>query len=163
MGKRCITVGKIIPRSAISDTTNIHRSTVENVRKNDVFHAFCDATRPTFIALQIEEREVNLRIVLHLFCIHYFLVRRIFKFLYATVCLDICRSFRHVWTWGMSYRRLSGNSGCMVIGGVPRAICNGETKPMTAFQDVQVERRGYFIKKKNDEILLRESRCWFKT
>ena len=45
-------------------TTNIHRSAVEIVLKIDDFR---DATPPVFIGLQIRERKVNLRTVVHVF------------------------------------------------------------------------------------------------
>ena len=83
MGKRCGTTRRITSRSPICDATNIHRSAVENVRRIDVFRTFCDATRPKIIATQFGDREVNLRLILHISRIHHFLVRRIFKFLIA--------------------------------------------------------------------------------
>ena len=83
MGKRCATTRRITSRSPICDATNIYRSAVEKVRKIDVFRTFCDATRRKIIATQFGDREVNLRLILHIFRTHHFLVRRIFKFLIA--------------------------------------------------------------------------------
>ena len=69
MVKRCGTTHRITSWSPICNATNIHRSAVENMRKIDVSRPFCDATRRIFIALQFGQREVNLGIVMHLFCI----------------------------------------------------------------------------------------------
>ena len=80
VGKRCVSMCKISSHSPIFDTTNIHRSAVEIVLKID---DFCDATPPVFIGLQIRVRKVNLPTVVHVFCIHHFLLRKIFKYLIA--------------------------------------------------------------------------------
>ena len=47
---------KIISRSQNCDTTNSHRSAVENMRKSDDFSKFCDATPSVFIASQIGDQ-----------------------------------------------------------------------------------------------------------
>ena len=60
LGKRCVTTRRITSQSPICDATNIHRRAVENVRKIDVFRAFCDATRREIIATQFAALEVNL-------------------------------------------------------------------------------------------------------
>ena len=74
---------RITSRSPICSATKIHRSTEEKVRKIDVFRTFCDTTRRKIIATQFGDRKVNLRLILYIFRIHHFLVRRIFKFLIA--------------------------------------------------------------------------------
>ena len=79
--KRCVGMCRMASLSPIFGKINIHRSAVENVLKNDDLHTFCDATPPVFIGSQIGEQKVNPHIVMHVFCIHHFLSRKIPKYL----------------------------------------------------------------------------------
>jgi hypothetical protein len=58
----------------IFDTINIHRGAAKNTQNIEDFHLFSTALRWISIALQIGKQEVNLRIVLHLFCIYHFVL-----------------------------------------------------------------------------------------
>ena len=77
VGKRCVSIRRITSRSPIFDTRNIHRSAVGIVLKNDDFR---DATPPVFTA------------AVDIFGITWY-VGKVFKFLIATVFLDICWTF----------------------------------------------------------------------
>jgi hypothetical protein len=61
-------------RFHIRNTIDIHRSVAKNGQNIDDFHLFSIALRWIFIASRIWKREVNLRIVLHLFCIYHFVL-----------------------------------------------------------------------------------------
>ena len=53
----------------------------QNVRKTSIFHTFSTALRWIFVALQIGDREVILRVVTHLYPIHHSLVGSMVKYL----------------------------------------------------------------------------------
>ena len=72
---------RFTPRSLICDTTETDRSTGEHSQKLRIFSTYLTTLRWIFVVLKIEEREVNLRVFLQLFCIHYFVVLSITKYL----------------------------------------------------------------------------------
>ena len=67
----------------ICDTVKTHRSATKKMRKNDGFCLFSKALQQISTVSQIGEREVNLRIISHLFRIRYFVVLSISKYLIA--------------------------------------------------------------------------------
>ena len=75
------------------DATNSDCVAIEKVRKTAFFGPFYAATQVIMVGLKIGEREVKLRMILRLLCIHYFAVSSIAKYLMP-------RKFPKVW-WGV--------------------------------------------------------------
>ena len=70
-------------RSPICARSNARRVASQNVRKTRFFDAFSTAPRSIFVAPQIGDREVILRVGKHLFHIHHFFVGPLVKYLIA--------------------------------------------------------------------------------
>ena len=69
--KRCISMRTFTSRSPVRDTINIYRSAAETVRKTRLLRTIFTTLRWILIALQIGERELNQRIIVHLFWIQF--------------------------------------------------------------------------------------------
>ena len=67
-------MGRFTSRSPIFNATNIARIAAENVRKNDVFRTFSIATQSAVVASGVGGRERDLRMVLHIFRMHHFIL-----------------------------------------------------------------------------------------
>ena len=61
-------------RSLICNMMETRRDAVKNVLKNRASRLFSTATRWDFVAPQIRDREMNLRVISQLICIHRFVV-----------------------------------------------------------------------------------------
>ena len=58
----------------IFNPTSINRVAAQNVPKNAVFHKFSIAMQSAFVASEIGEQEENLRLILHKFRVHHFVL-----------------------------------------------------------------------------------------
>ena len=80
MQKRYKTIRWYTSRSPIFDTTKIHQSAMKKERRIGDFCISSIALRWKFIISQIWEREVNQRMILHLFRIHHFVIWLVVEF-----------------------------------------------------------------------------------
>ena len=79
--KRCITMPRLTSRCPNCNAINIRRVASQNGRETSIFCTFSTALRWIFVALQIGDQEVILRVVPHLFPIHHLLVGFMVKYL----------------------------------------------------------------------------------
>ena len=79
--KRWNIMRRFTSRSQICDIMETDRNTGEHSRKPRNFSTYLTRLRWDFVVLGIKELEVNLRICMQLFCIHYFAVWSIAKYL----------------------------------------------------------------------------------
>ena len=74
MRKICKIMCRYTPRASFCDTTKLQEALWIKARKTAVFRFFSAALRSKFIASEIGKQEVNLLIILYLFCTHHFAV-----------------------------------------------------------------------------------------